>query len=794
MRAFLRFTFCARGRAAICFVLAGFLTVVAHASTLRGQALDPQGRALTQAHVRLFAAGEGGTLLRRALTDMKGEFRLEDLPPGQYRLEVFAPGFRRYEQQIALGDGERQIEFQLSVAGVHEGVVVTATREEGETFDTPLPSALVSGQSLSRQLPANLAQALEEIPGVTWVNAGAFRSRPVIRGLGSNRVLVLVDGERLNNSRTSTDDSGIETSLVDVGQIEQVEVVRGPGSVLHGGDAFGGVVNIRTKGAAASDQLRVGARIRGETFSDGDARRVRLELFGGNRWLGVRAAGSGGAAENYASPAGTVFRTGADENSALGEIHIYPQPHRSLYFKFLDRNALNFGFPDVIANPAFLGEFPYSRFRKYGAGYQASYTSGVFTAVQLRFYHQEQDRDFLTLLRASPSISIQSDTRTNVETYGFEFQASSLAARRHALTYGVTYYHDRSEDLRTQVLNPLTRPIVISRAPSVPNSTLGGTGLFLQDQFEVTKKVRLTAGVRYDRFTLAAQPTPNFSTQAFSGIAESSGDNALTGSLGASYEVLPGWALTAQAARAFREPNLFERYFFGRGPFGGLLIPNPNLRPETSVEVDLGTRVRRGGFRGSLNYFVNNLRDQLIRIPSTFQGQPVVGGEPVFQNTNVERSRIQGIESSAEFDLQRWQSQWSPFVTMAWQRGNNLSQNGPLPFIAPFVAQAGLRWQPRQTRAWAEWRTRIVKGTDRVPAGLLPLSGFTVHAWRWGYEMMRGEQGLGERLPQGLAGVNFHFGFENVTDKLYRGLFETVPQPGRSLRFGLEFNFDSAAR
>ncbi|MGH9863446.1 MAG: TonB-dependent receptor [Candidatus Acidiferrales bacterium] len=779
----------------VAWLLAAGLT--AQAAEISGHVLDPQGLVLVGAHVRLFEQGkdEHAPLVAKMLTDAEGRFRFTDVPAGRYRLEVFANGFRRDSREIELGDESLKLDVSLAVAGVLEGVAVTATREEGETFDSPLPTAVLSSATLNRQVPLNLAQALEAVPGVTWVNAGAFRSRPIIRGLDSNRVLVLVDGDRLNHGRTSTTESGLETSLMGFGQVEQVEVVRGPGSVLYGSDAFGGVLNIRTRQVEPGDGLRLGVRLRGEFFTANDGRRSETEVFASTRWLGVRVSGSAGAFEDYDSPLGPVFRTGVDESSALGEVRVYPAPHRSSFFKFLHRGAYNFGFPDTVADPQFLGLFPFSKLQKYSAGYQASYKSPAFSAVQLRLYYQDQTRDFSSTVR-TPGFNLLTDTVTDVESLGAEFQASSLAARRHVLTYGITYYRDRNQDRRAQLLQlPGTpAPILLSQAPSVPNSSLSGLGLFLQDQLELTRRLRLTGGVRFDHFKLQALPTANFNPAAFGTIAENQQDNAVTGNLAASYTLTDGWQVTGQVARAFREPNLFDRYFVGRGPFGGFVAPAPDLDPETSAQFDLGTRVRRGPVRASVHYFLNNLSNLLVLAPSTFQGSPTFGGQPVFQNVNVAKSRIQGVESSAEFFFEGWRSQWTPFLTLAWQRGTNRTDEEPLPFIAPFVSQLGLRWQPTRLRAWSEYRVRVAKGTDRVPPGQLPVSGFTVHGWRWGYESVRGERGLGARLPAGVASVNFHFGLENVTDHLYRGLFELVPEPARSFRFGMELNLDSTAR
>lgn len=790
------FTKASRTICAFCFVLlTGHVAVAAHAAELTGLVRDPHSLVVKGAQVRLFREAERAPIpsLSEVFTDSEGRFHFSQMPAGSYRLEVSAFGFDRQLRELELGDALVSVEIRLTVAGVHEGVVVTATRREDETFGTLLPTALLSGRSLDRQLATNLAQALEEVPGVTWRNAGAFRSRPIIRGLDSNRVLVLVDGERLNNSRTSTSDAGIETSLIDLSQIAQVEVVRGPGSVLYGSDAFGGVVNILTRYSARSEGPHFGARTRGDFFSNSDARRGNVELFGGGRWFSVRAAGSVGTVSDYSSPLGTVFGSGADESGASGELRVYPSKHQSFFFKFLHQGAYDIGLPALDPNPPFFADFPFSKLQKFSWGYQGNFNSPLLSSLQARFYRQDQTRDFFNLLR-TPGFRLQSDTVTDVKSFGFDIQATSLAKRSHVFTYGVSFYRDSNRDRRIQILNPDTNPRILSQAPSVPNSSLSGTGIFLQDQFEVAHRLRLTGGLRLDYFRLNPLPTKNFDPLAFSTIVARRSDKAVSGNVGASFDLRPGWVLTGNLARAFREPNLFERFFFGRGSVGGFVVPNPSLEPEKSVQFDLGTRVRRGPVRASLNYFRNELTDLTVRAPGTFMGNATVGGQPVVKNVNLDMARIQGMESSAEFFVNALGSQWTPFATVAWQRGTNRTNGDPLPLIAPFISQLGLRWQSRRFHAWSEWRARIVKGSTRVPPSAQTLEGFTVLGWRWGYELVRGEHGSGVYLPRGITSVNFHFALENVTNKLYRGLFETVPEPGRSFRIGLDLTFDIPAR
>ena len=774
----------------------------AGAAELKGQVRDPQGLRIVNVQIRLLAPGpapeevprSSAPSFQEAVTDGQGEFKFRNLEPGAYRLEACAAGFQCQELPLQMGDAGATIEIRLPVAGIYEGVVVTATRQEAETYETPLASALVPSQSLERQVALNLAQALEAIPGVNWTNAGSFRSRPVIRGLDSNRVLVLVDGERLNNARTSTTNAGIETSLVDLSQVEQVEVVRGPGSVLYGSDAFGGVLNIRTRAASPSDAPRFGARLRGEFFPNSDGRRTRLELSGSNRWLAARASGSLGSINEYHSPIGPIYGTGVDETGALGEIHLYPTRQHSFFGKFLHRGAYNYGYPSLEANPALLISFPFSKLQKFSGGYNSNFHSPWFSALQVRLYSQEQTRDFYNDMRLSPSLRSLSDTVTRIETLGFDAQVTAAASSRHVLTYGSNAYGDRSQERRLQLQQSAGQWRVLSSAPSVPDSTFTNIGLFLQDQFELSHRLRLVGGIRLDRFRLSATETDNFDPNAFLGIQRGRSDTAWSGSLGASLTIRSGWTVTSHLARAFREPNLFERYFLGRGSGGGFYVPNPRLKPETSAQLDLGTRVHYGALRVSANYFLNHLTDLITKSLGTYLGQSVVGGEVVRQNVNIDRARIQGVETTAEVSLRGLGSQWTPHVTTAFQRGTNRTTGQPLPLIAPFVAQAGLRWAPRAGRAWSELQSRLIKGGGRVPLGERPISGFTTLAWRWGYELSRSERGLGARLPGGVSSINFHFGIENLTNRLYRGLFELVPQPGRELRFGMDLNLDRSAR
>ncbi|MBN1503725.1 MAG: TonB-dependent receptor plug domain-containing protein, partial [Candidatus Eisenbacteria bacterium] len=164
-----------------------------------------------------------------------------------------------------------------------ETVVVTASRYPRSSFELPQTVSIASRDRIERGATQTFSDLLRDMAGVDLGDAGPFRARPVVRGMFGSRVLILVDGEPVNNTRESTF-SGAELALVDVGHAERVEVVHGPGSVLYGSDALGGVINVVTKRPTADGSGPLGLGFGGGVelgYSTTDEqKRLRLDLAG----------------------------------------------------------------------------------------------------------------------------------------------------------------------------------------------------------------------------------------------------------------------------------------------------------------------------------------------------------------------------------------------------------------------------------------------------------------------------------------------------------------------------------
>ena len=252
---------------------------------------------------------------------------------------------------------------------------VAKAAPDGYTLLMAIDSTLVMNQFLYKSLPYDPFNDFVPITTVTTTNEGPFQVRPKIRGLDSNRVLVLVDGERLNNGRTSTGQSGIEPGLVEPSQIETVEVVRGSGSVLYGTDALAGTINIITRDTPPRRDggFHFGGLLNTFYTSNENGRRGNLAVNGSNKFFAFRVAQSLDRFDNYF--AGDVSNVDLDNlrNEDLivtddGEV-LNSQSHSSnsqatMRFFFNDTNTLKINYEHQAR-----GEHRFGRSRRCEYGY-----------------------------------------------------------------------------------------------------------------------------------------------------------------------------------------------------------------------------------------------------------------------------------------------------------------------------------------------------------------------------------------------------------------------------------------
>jgi outer membrane receptor protein involved in Fe transport len=682
-------------------------------------------------------------------------------------------------------------------------VTITATREMKDIHDVAPMVSVIDSTSIRSQLPNSAADLLKSLPGVDEVNTGPNQGRPSIRGLTGQRILLLEDGMRLNNSRRQQD-FGELPALVDVSLLDRVEVVRGPASVLYGSDAIGGAINLITRAPPNTGPAGISGRVGYLFGSAGDLGKADGFVSGHKGGWAFEVAGSGRVAGDYDAPSGSYGNVKLSSNTTLLNSGVRDHSLRvyagwggvngiGAYVKVEQYVADNAGYGYVP--PALLGGdqtkveilYPHQDFQKLAAGFSSGTMQNVFAdKVDVTMYVQQNKRNLNQNIFAGfgpgtppgSGADIHTFNFTNIGTFGARVEASKSASGV-VFTYGLDYFIDRSVNSDSSTTNIIgfgpTQTEKDSRA-STPNATLSNLGVFAQGDWRLTDRFSLITGVRF--LTATSQPTLTAGrTDTLSNHTNSTGVYALS----AIYRATSALSLVATAGRGFRTPNLVERYFDGPTPEGSAYeTASPNLLPETSFNIDAGLKYRAGRLSGELSVFRNDIHDAIEIAPTGAMNQ----GLPVYTNVNVGALRTHGEEVSAAYRFDHGISlsgNWSAIKSQ-----DLIDPASPIGDTFSNKLNLALGWTDARGRFWAEYDVRRNGEQRDVVAGTSPVGdvypSFTVHSVRGG---VRG-------WSIGSVRQDITIAINNIGNALYAEAGNASffrPEPGRNLAIGLSTAF-----
>ncbi|UCF68582.1 MAG: TonB-dependent receptor [Acidobacteriota bacterium] len=720
------------------------------------------------------------------------------------------------EQEKAEQQGEPDEDGTVEDSYYYE-ITVTATLTEKDTFTVPQPVSVVSKQQIERKAPQTATDLLRDLPGVDISGAGANQSRPIMRGQRGQRVLLLQDGMRLNNSRRDSDFGEIP-ALIDVSSLDRLEVVRGPGSVLYGSDAIGGVLNLIT----SRPQMRVG---RGEFdgfvgFRYDSAARAQkgfVSFAGRLGAVGYAIEGSYRDAKAYDAPAGSfgnitlgtetrVQDTGVQDDTwrlLLG--HDFNERHSGmLEIKRYQADQTGFGRVDPAAygspSPVEIGIlYPFQDFEQItlthtGQQLESALADRWKTSAWLRDNEREFVFDFfLPLSIPGFGTGFTEQVRTNftdIETLGLRSEASKSLGSRHLLTYGLDYFEDDSFNT-DQVVDTffISTPfgdiedVEIDNTPSLPNGKYTGLGVFVQDDMKLGERVGMIIGGRYQRTEAESQLTPNLELAPFK-----ASDDKVVGAANFMFDASDNLKIIANFGQAFRSPNLVERLFEGRSILEpAFQLRNPDLEPEESFNIDLGVKYRRDNVYFEATAFRNDL-DNGIRI-GEIPGLLIdidddgTGDLQAVQYINVDELRYEGYEVAFNWT---WEGVIDVALNYTHITAEDVKSKVPVADSYSDKFALMLRHNDPEGRMWFEYALRYVGEQDDLLLTMNPIGdvipSFTVHSLRSGYRLFE------------LADTSHRLevGIDNLTDELYAEVNNASafrPEPGRSFHLGWRMDF-----
>ena len=638
-----------------------------------------------------------------------------------------------------------------------DAVTSTAARGPKSLNDIAGTASVITAEDLERRNATNIKNAVRYEPGVTVGNnpnrGGATNFN--IRGIGGNRVLVLVDGFPAPDFPGTNigSPSSYTRDFVDIDSVKRLEIVRGPTSALYGSDALGGVVSWVTKDPAdyldlvGKDwyvSLKGGYASTDKSFSEtatGAVRAGNIEMLG----LYTRRDGEETEVNSSATPNPTDYYSNAflgklvfngNDNNALkltGELN-----EKNEEIVLLTDLGTAFGTTTLSSQAEDVTER-----NSLSAAYvhETPFFLADRTEFKVSWTTVERNEHTVQLRQTGPTQFLRdSNFGFNQEIWAADLQfglTRKLFGLVHEFTYGATVDYTETSRPRFRTQTNLTTNVTTTNVggEQFPNKNFPDTettkaGLYVQDDI-TAGRFSIIPALRFDYYHLEPKPDAMFanaSAGAFS-VNEMT-ETEVSPKLGLIYALTTEYKLFAQYAHGFRAPPYDNANFGFRNAASFYeVIPNPNLKPETSGGVEAGLRGKfSSGSSFSLAAFYNEYDDF---IETVVVAAPPFPGLTTFQYQNLSSVTIYGAEAKGEWCFH---PNWSLIGSVAYAHGEDDQTNMPIDSVDPVKAVAGLRYE---TETWgAELAAIQAWRHDRVStAGNFQAPSYTVIDFTAFYEM-----------------------------------------------------------
>lgn len=714
------------------------IAAVPAAHALSGRVTDSTGAPIANARIVIEEAH------RSTVTDVHGRYRLPDVPEGTWGVSYRAIGFRPRVVRIVLrADLVQDVVLAPSLVELAP-IQTTATPLATSSLDSPQPLSVLQGEQLVTAQAASLGAVLEGLPGLRNFSTGNGIGKPVIRGLTSNRVLILDNGQRLENQQWGDEHApNVETATAD-----RVEVIRGPASVLYGSDALGGVINVVPRELPDASGRRAFARgtASASYATNGQAPDGSLLVEGATGALGFRGTLTGRSSDDIATPTGALFNSGLEMlggSAAVGTRGDWG----SLTATYTRRGER----VEIHEDPA--EEPDATKFQRIAAD-RAMVTGNVsLGTARLEVdlgYEQNRRREYESLeAEDAGDIELGLLSKNYLTNVHLHFAASP----RSAVVVGV-------QGMRTDFSK-------FGEETLIPGSRSDNVGLYAFQQADLGRW-QLSAGARYDWRRLQNDADEDLGLDAGERTWSS-----VTGNLGVLYRLSEPMALVMNVGRGFRVPSPFELY--SNGVHEGTIryeIGDAALRNETSLNADVALRVQNRTLQMEVGAFVNSIDNYIYPDPtadfddaSGFRIYNIVQGD----------ARLAGFEGSVEYHPTSWLHLRS---AADYTRGTNSTTDLPLAFIAPFRLSGSVRLEGTSRGAFqtpylsAGFETNARQGRPD-PEDVAP-EGYTL-----------ANLGAGVSVATGARTLRFDVQVRNLFDTAYRSFLSRYKlyanDPGRNL-------------
>lgn len=697
----------------------------------------------------------------RATTDVNGYFSISDLPSGLYNITAQVVGYKSVAKNVGIeNDKKVNVIFLLEILIPSEEIEVTAKWEK-----TPALTTLVSSlnkEDIKRSNPPTTAEAIKSIPGVSTMRPGGWGVKAVIQGMTDDRILVLIDGSRVNQACPMGSDAC--TATVDPDQIDYIEVIKGPNSVLYGSGNFAGVINIVTKKPEVfeSDEFQTYGNLNLTYNGVSNGKKGGLDFGGKYKTFDFLFGAVGSNYDDYRIPSGTVENSGFKENGYNFKFGYLIDDNQRVGFSTDQYRGKDIGYP---ANFTII---PNERRSLYNLSYEASNLSGNLSSLSIKLYAQSLEHDALT---TPPDKEFGHKEEAYSDTYGTTVKGNFSFIGKSVLTAGVDFSHWTMRAVRYDSDHEVQSPII-----TLPDSYISYFGIFGQNKFEISPKLNATLGGRIDLALSDAQITDDYLGDD---QKSDSSDTFFSGNFGVLYQLSNNLNLTASIGKASKVANPTEKYFSATMPDGYYYYGTPSLRSEKNLSIQSGLSGKHTTLNWSVSLYQNKLTDLISAKIDPESEPPFPGLKGVKRYVNIGKAIIRGL--AADLGIM-FTNRISLYGNVAYTWGKDELTGEPLSQIPTLEGLIAIRYEGIKKRFWTELSGRFAGEQKRaaISSGETRTPGFSVFDFR-------GEFKLTDKLT-------INYGVENIFDKAYREHLnlDQIPEPGRNIFIGLKIGLRSS--
>jgi hemoglobin/transferrin/lactoferrin receptor protein len=721
------------------------------------------------------------------------------------------------------------VEMSLKILSLGD-VYIISNRRVHKKIELPNKITTISMKDAQFQNPQTAADLLA-LSGFAFIQKSQLGGgSPMLRGMATNRVLLVVDGVRMNNAifRSGNVQNVIS---IDVNAVDNTEIIFGPGSIMYGSDAIGGVMNFKTLEAEFAKDESKKPYIKGSAISRFSSANIEktnhVNLNLGYKKIafftsfthadyGDLRAGSVGGNNYFYRPNYVISYDNKDymvpnQDSTLQIGSKYSQFNfmQKVSYKVNEKLQLDYGFHFSETSKfnrydrlyVMRTDGPYKDKLRWAEWYYGpqkwqmhrigvSYTKKNILFDNLKFFAAYQffeesryDREFMY-----KELRMQKE---NVDAYSINLDFDKKISEKLSVNYGYEFVFNRVHSVAslTHIITKLESSVA-TRYPD--RSTWQSNGAYLTASYKLFPKVVMSGGVRYNHFAINADFDTLFFPFPYSSATLKTG--SVSGNLGAVFSPLKSWQIYINGANGFRAPNIDDMGKVFESVPGYLVIPNPDLKPEKVFNAEMGTAKTFGDFLTiDATFYHTWLYDAMIRKNFTLNGDTTI-------NYLGNKSRIQAIQNVARINVYGFQIGADLYykglglkTTLSYQNGKEQTPDSlvfyPLRHAAPTFGSTHITYEFKNKfkldfymvyNAKMDYENMAL--TERTNASYARDSEGRVFVDAWKTFNFKFAY-----FPHPFISITL--GVENITNIMYRPYSSGITAPGRNIITSIRVRF-----